>query len=207
MNKQSVLLAALSLAALVPSYAQTMDRPTYKVGDAWVYINENALTHLRSADSKFRIAEARPDGYRVIGGTQTAPNITWDIDGATLAVDKGNVIAYEKPEMQWPLAVGRKWQTVSTVKRVDGITASRKYDVQVETYEDVQTSAGTFKAFKVKTTGWHQFDKSDANGNNRGYTDRTDWWSPEVGRPVKTELRDGGPQDRTIRTLQSFTRN
>ncbi len=203
---KKVVITLTMLAAVAGVHAQSMNRPMYKPGDAWVYSNENALTHLKGADSKFRIAEAGPSGYRVIGGDRQAPNVVWDLDGSPLSIDGGNVFTYEKAEMQWPLEVGKKWQTVGTVQRPDGVKVSKTYDVEVLGYEQVETPAGNFMAFKVRTSGWHNLDKRDANNQNRGYKDSTDWWSPDVGRPVRTESRDGGPQDRSIRVLKSFKR-
>jgi len=204
--KKYVHAVVCALCLTTAAHAQVMERPTYKVGDAWSYIVRDALTNLKTSDTHYKIAEVNADGYRVIGGTRSAPNITWNTDGSAVLINN-ETVDFEKPEMQWPLTVGKKWRTVSTYKRADGITISRDYNVEVLAHEEVETPAGKFMAFKVNTSGWHQYDKRNEINQNRGQLNRTQWWSPEVGRPVKVEMRDGGPQDRVITVLQRFTRH
>jgi hypothetical protein len=86
------------------------------------------------------------------------------------------VVESAEPGVQtydWPLFVGKRWRTTFTYTVVKhgrtfrGVTQ----DVRVDAYEDVQTPAGTFKAFKIT--------RGDSTHEH------TYWLSPELGVWVK----------------------
>ncbi len=73
------------------------------------------------------------------------------------------------PYFQWPLEVGKRWFYEGQVtNKITGFKGRSRTMVHVLAYEEVETPAGRFKAFKLSTeTG-------------------TYWYSPEVGVVVKS---------------------
>ena len=100
--------------------------------------------------------------------------------GDWVAQVKGDtpLISWDPPvTWNWPLEVGK---TGTRSFRVTIHAAKRTIPVEdrwtVEAYEDVTVPAGTFKAFRVRTT------------DNAG-SDNLNWFSPELGIFVKSSLR------------------
>jgi hypothetical protein len=101
-------------------------------------------------------------------------------DGRWVAMVRGNtpLISFDPlTNWQYPLEVGKTWtrrfnMTIHAAKRSIPIEATDT----VEAYEDVIVPAGTFKAFRVRTT--------DNAGN-----ENVNWLSPELGLFVKSSLR------------------
>ena len=82
--------------------------------------------------------------------------------------------------IDWPLEVGKTW---SFSARGFFQQRSSPYDVavKVQSYEDVKTKAGTFKAFKI------QYDWKTSDNFGRTYTwTVTSWFAPEVKNLVKS---------------------
>lgn len=76
----------------------------------------------------------------------------------------------------WPIEVGKSWQRSFRVTIHATNQTVQVNDTQtVEAYEDVTVPAGTFKAFRIRTT-------SPTN-------DDINWFSPELGVWVKQSLR------------------
>lgn len=72
----------------------------------------------------------------------------------------------------WPLWVGKKWKAKYKYRDHErGSSFDVRYDWKVEDYKEVTVPAGTFKAFKL-------------HGRNP-YSERTDWFAPEVKSYVK----------------------
>jgi hypothetical protein len=75
--------------------------------------------------------------------------------------------------VQWPLSVGKHWTYEGdVVNKLSGFSGGAQSVIRVERYEDVETPAGTFKAFKIVTgsSAW--------------------WYSPDVRTIIK--LRTSG---------------
>ncbi len=101
-------------------------------------------------------------------------------DFALVAQVRGDtpVVTWDPPAgFDFPLEVGKTWTkkfrvTIHATKQTIPVEESGK----VEASEDVTVPAGTFKAFKVST--------STTLGTENIY-----WFSPELGIPVKQNLR------------------
>jgi hypothetical protein len=78
---------------------------------------------------------------------------------------------------EWPLEVGKSWtKTYQSTNHGTKRTVSYESTQKVEAYEDVTVPAGTFKAFRIKT--------STSMGD-----DNVVWYSPELGIWVKAQFR------------------
>jgi hypothetical protein len=109
--------------------------------------------------------------------------------GALLMLPRGEFVAVTgpdgKPQITWdpptvwdfPLVVGKSWSKQSKVKfHANNREVPFVATQAVEAYEDVMVPAGTFKAFRVRT--------SDTLGN-----ENVQWFAPDVGMFVKTSMR------------------
>lgn len=125
------------------------------------------------------LGEQTWNGRRVQASTDGQVKAYLDEAGVLLAVVRADsealVETYEPgyQTFQWPLAVGKKWTT--TFRFLDHATNRSFEDVRfsaaVERYEEVETPAGRFKAFKIVHENPH--------------IRNTTWWSPEPGVIVK----------------------
>jgi len=76
----------------------------------------------------------------------------------------------------WPLKVGKKWNSSYTVKEYSGGVhlSHSKTGVNVRTYEEVRVPAGTFRALRIQA-GKETF-----------------WYAPSIGWAVKEQIRPQG---------------
>jgi hypothetical protein len=75
----------------------------------------------------------------------------------------------------WPLKIGKKWNSNYTVKEYSGGAhlSHSKTGVNIRTYEEVKVPAGTFKALRIQAG------------------EETFWYAPSIGWAVKEQI---GPQ-------------
>lgn len=116
------------------------------------------------------------NGFEGPEGTTLADPVT----AKFVAVVKGSapLITWDPPVgWNWPLEVGKMWtNSTRLTNHVTKQTIAFDYTQKVEAYEDVSVPAGTFKAFRVSTV------------NTIG-DENVQWFSPELGIFVKTNLR------------------
>jgi hypothetical protein len=101
----------------------------------------------------------------------------------------------------FPLDVGKTWEYEFKWKNpYGGDLGTTRMSAKVERWEDVATTAGTFKALKVvHDGGW----SSTYNGEMMaGPRRETLWYAPEAKRWVKREYHDRGASGRTIQNVR-----
>jgi len=115
-------------------------------------------------------------------GFQTAQNtLLMSPSGAFHAQlsPSGTATTVWEPPLAWeyPLEVGKQWSKAHKVK-MPGSNREVPLEIRqvVEAYEDVTVPAGTFKAYRIRTT--------DNLGN-----ENVQWLAPKTGMLVKTSLR------------------
>ena len=154
------LLTLLSLVALLAGCGSTgesrtvqiAERPRWTAGESWTYRGKGrdgayTITRRVLREGIFEGVEA----YEVEAGDSRY----WYTKqlGYLARVTGGRTVRLAMPpeDWQWPLQVGRSWS--ATVTWVDGAAQDQRFLLTgvwtVEAYEEVKTSAGTFKAFKV----------------------------------------------------------
>ena len=136
------LIAALSLLlSSVPSLAQTprAERPTYAIGDKWIL-----------GMGVFDLIRIENDVYVFSNEKAREIRLTKELGLVKSEGPMGLLEFYPSLPLEWPLEVGKKgerqieWQT----PRSGGFR--RIYvEWKIQAYEDVQVSAGSFKAFKI----------------------------------------------------------
>ena len=84
------------------------------------------------------------------------------------------------PNLNFPLTVGKQWERSYKAAYVgSNKMISRKITYEVKGIEQVTTTAGTFKAFKLE---------SDDRSGPRDYWVTTYWYSPETKSIVKSQF-------------------
>jgi hypothetical protein len=154
------LLALLPLVALLAGcestgesrIVQLSERPRWTAGESWTYRGkgkDGAYTITRKV-----LREGIFEGYDAYE-VQAGDSRYWYTKQlgylARVTGDRTVRRAMPPEDWQWPLQVGRSWSATATW--VDGPAQDRSFVLTgvwtVESYEEIKTPAGTFKAFKV----------------------------------------------------------
>jgi hypothetical protein len=192
-------LAALLTAALASSaLAQPVAAPTFSVGDSWAY----------SDGRQIKVVKVEDGGALMSGPLAVCPTCVVHYD-RNLSIRKvtdaaGQPVEAAKIDF---LALGPDWRFYAfplEVKKAWKFSAEglirgkpQRYDVSVvvTALEDVQTKAGTFKAFKMERT-W-----SGTQGNQPfSFTDVV-WYAPRAKFPVKFHSSRAGVKPGELTTL------
>ncbi|MGD0264225.1 MAG: caspase family protein [Candidatus Methylomirabilota bacterium] len=177
---RGVLLVLLTLgvsacASVQPGVSQgpRAERPTYTLGDKWI-----------RNDGEYEVIRIENDRYVFSAGAGREIELTKDL--AVARVRRGeDMMAFDPPpKLAWPLAVGKNGYDRFTWHRSwnPSGSASVAFTWKVEAYEDVQTLAGTFKAFRiVESLRWRQ-QRGRGMEAEKGFVI---WYAPEVRQLVK----------------------
>jgi hypothetical protein len=193
------LLGFLVVSAALAQSGDTVGAPALKPGDSWTYTQIDKLDRSRNAKFAVTVKSVSERGHEVsrqvlegtLGGTDD--QYTYELNPIVLEGQK-----YEPfiPAFSFPLAPGKKWEGKFSFWISSGslqFTATRSS--HVEGWESVRTPAGDFKALKIT------FHQRAMNQFGRGTEIQgTLWYSPDVRRFVRTELRafGGAPRDQVI---------
>ena len=152
------------------------ERPIWTAGNSWTYRGRGpngAYTITRKVLGE-GIFEGR-DCYQIEGGDARYWYTKQLGYLARTSGDKTVRLAAPPEDWQWPLQVGKQWS--ATVTWTDKGEQERTFVLTgvwlVETYEEVKTPAGTFKAFKVSR-------REVESGASQEF-----WYSPEARGWVK----------------------
>lgn len=172
------------------AHAQSYGPPTYSVGDTWT-IKEDGTTR----DIKVIAVDA--DSFLIEGYSRECPScrVLTDKNLSYLKfLDADGKPASSETETTWfplgtdwklfnfPLEVGKKWRISAKATVTGGRLGGRPLDYTVEcaveAYEDVQTPAGTFKAFRIRRE-WLRHTRPP-----KAWTE-VSWFAPNVKQDVK----------------------
>jgi hypothetical protein len=127
--------------APVPAQQPRAELPTYAVGEKWV-----------RSDGIYDLLRIEGDRYIFVAAAGREIHLTKDLALAKLV--RGRVVEWEfdpPARLAWPLQVG-KWGSqlanVRSPRATAGINGQLAWSV--DSYEDVSTPAGTFKAFWIR---------------------------------------------------------
>jgi hypothetical protein len=131
---------------------QLAERPAWTAGDSWTYRGRgpNGAYTVTRRVLREAVFEGR-EAYEIQAGEVRYWYTKWL--GYLARTSGGNNVRRADPpeDWQWPLQVGKTWS--ATVTWVDSGEQERRFVLTsvwaVESYEEVKTAAGTFKAFKV----------------------------------------------------------
>ncbi len=172
-----LLLLVLGGCASVSPYPMDeesrAERPTYTLGDKWI-----------RSDGEYELIRIENNRYVFSAGAGREIELTRDLAIASVRRDK-NVMSFDPPpRLTWPMKVGENGYDALVWYRswTPGASLRVRFIWKVEAYEDVQTHAGTFKAFRIaQTLRWR-------SGGGRGAEVERGlvvWYAPEARRFVK----------------------
>lgn len=192
------------------AFSQEALPPQYKIGDRWVFERFDLAKKEVTASRETRVVEIGPATVkfeqRDLSTGRVTPVIT-DREGNTLQV--GNAKYDSKNAIySFPLSVGKKWAYKISGDWIDGAsTFTAEIDCEVLAHEDVETKAGTFKAYQIRCEGNYVNTRTSSGERVAGRTSGTRWYSPAVKTFVKYELRDtwrGSAYNQYVDRLVSF---
>jgi hypothetical protein len=175
-------LGSLALAALLAGCA-TSQPWLYSpppLGSTWVTAQQNTGSFGSGARELPGVRGERTwQGKQYVTFRSPEQEILADRSGAFHAFVRGDtlLVSFDPPSnWDYPLEVGKSWKrSVTMTNHVTKQKVTYEQSVKVEAYEDLNTRAGTFKAFRVKS--------SDTLGS-----DNTQWIAPDLGIFVKQSL-------------------
>lgn len=176
----SVTLMAACTTAQPPAGGPRADGPNPPPpGSSWALRDQNSGSFGSSSGQRrlSALGEQTWQGHKVrayLDGTVTS--YTDVTTGALVARVRGGTPSesFDPPfGWQWPIFPGKSWLLTWRYTNHD---SGRSFDgiqtwFRVDSYEEVKTPAGTFKAFRVST--------------DDGAFRTTSWWSPDLGISVK----------------------
>jgi hypothetical protein len=171
-----VFMASMSLR---PACADETPAPRYRIGDAWSFVSVDALSPARNMRFTETITHRTPDGADL--RVDDAASHTWqkvfDADGNTV-----HSLNYApKPSdgrLKFPMSVGMRWTA-----EYDLGSLHFTFNREVAAFEDIQTRAGTFKAYRIESSGSFKA----AGQSSSGDVAETSWYAPAAKRIVKDD--------------------
>ncbi|WP_296224099.1 hypothetical protein [Ralstonia sp. UBA689] len=134
----------------------------------------------------------------VNGAASPSDRYTHDADGNRLTrkyLSNGNVCTYtpKRDMLNFPLSVGKSWQTTWQYSCQAGYKESAALTSTVETYEPVTTPAGTFNALRIHyvlaLTNSNDMQLQGGTTGAAAYNeDYRCWWDVNGGRLVKCDF-------------------
>jgi hypothetical protein len=172
----AVFAASMSLR---PACADETPAPRYRIGDAWSFVSVNAITPARNMRFTETITHRAPEGadLRVDDAAGHTWQKTLDADGNT--VHSLNYVP--KPgdgRLKFPMSVGMHWTA-----EYDLGSLHFTFNREVVGFEDVQTRAGTFKAYRIEGSGSFKVVGRTVSGE----VAETSWYAPAAKRIVKDD--------------------
>lgn len=173
-------LAVIVISALsAQSQAFSQDdaiKPSYKNGETWLYsAKEGGSTGSVSNPINGYYELSIVDGKLKIVGVNGSQREELDPRPASLV----NLLTFG-PNLNFPLTVGKQWDRHYKVAYYGSRKeVSRKITYEVKGIEQVTTTAGTFRAFRLE---------SDDRSGPRDYWATIYWYSPETKSIVKSQF-------------------
>ena len=199
----------LSAIAFSNAFAQSpapVEAPELVIGDRWVFRYVDLYNNEELNKWELKVSGLHDDSVRFAGVTLANKNAakvgkSYKASASRSTLTPANSLIVEGKEVRFdfPLEVGKTWKYDYKTRRNDGNGFTTfSVNAKVEGWEDVEVTAGKFKALKVT----HASAYSTETGGQRynGQLVRTYWYSPEAKREVKYEFidhGDGGVRSRT----------
>lgn len=186
-----LLALCAAFLASCQALAPRVERPDWRVGDAWTYRftttaadgstppSERLSRQTIVAFREGRILVSSEEGQ---GRNTTRTNWVWNADGEVLSRSTAGqpTHTYDPPLVfqRWPSVPGQSWSFSFHARTDDGKSLySRKMDFKVIGWETISVPAGTYRALKSEI---HAFSP---DGELTGVA--TSWFAPQVKRRVR----------------------
>jgi hypothetical protein len=190
------LILGLSLVTSAAFGQDQAAAPNYRDGDSWQFrVIEKGSTSssTRALDGDYRLF-FKGDEIRIarVGQEKSQSKQNFGQLKRMLA------IADDEKFLQFPMAVNSKWSAEFQNETDSGVTRAVNADMSVAGYEEVMTSAGQLKAFKIER---YETYRSGGRGRNSAanlrHSQYVYYYSPETRSIVKLhrEESDGNTHD------------
>ena len=166
-------LAIVSAALTSPGFAQTADKPTVNVGDAWSYAQTTETgKETKEVHWTRRVVAVGADGYEAQVGDRV-----FRFDPSGNFVDPKGA-EYHRTTYRFPMQVGAEW--TYTAKFGTQVLMEQHGSYKVVAFESLTVPAGTFDCFKVE-------GKADAayKASYQQQVRETYWYCPKVNGVAK----------------------
>jgi hypothetical protein len=158
MNK--IVLVCFSVLVAASAWAQSVNGPQVKAGDAWTYRNTAEKGPSGWTQTHDEVVVSRVSSSSIYftvkanGSTQPAIEKFAGLDWSRARNVNGKETVVNQP-LSFPLAPGKKWQLQYTEQHPNKRHASEQWDstYTVVGYETVEVPAGKFNALKVEAEG------------------------------------------------------
>jgi hypothetical protein len=167
------VLALVSAALTSPGFAQTADKPTVNVGDAWFYAQTSDTgKETKEVNWTRRVVAVGADGYEAQVGDRV-----FRFDPSGNVVDPKGA-EYHRMTYRFPMQVGAEW--TYTAKFGTQVLMEQRGSYKVVAFESLTVPAGTFDCFKVE-------GKADAayKASYQQQVRETYWYCPKVNGVAK----------------------
>ena len=178
--RKRIFLAMILVSALSAQYQvfsqDEAAKPAYKNGETWLFIaKEGGSTGSTSNSLNGTYELTIVDGKLKIASVNGSKKEELDPRPASLV----NLLTFG-PNLNFPLTVSKQWDRHYKIPYYGSRKEiSRKITYEVKGIEQVTTTAGTFRAFKLE---------SDDRAGPRDYWLTTYWYSPETKSIVKSQF-------------------
>jgi hypothetical protein len=172
-------------AQVSPGPAPVAQAPVFKVGDEWRWTGggRRRIIAIEGEHTVTPMSNQECQNCRAYRDKNLTVVKLLDKEGNIVVNDSS--VGYKM--LDFPLAVGKRWDSdVSLVNRRTRVAEAYKNTFHVETYEEVKTKAGTFKAFRI--THIQQRAHTSFSGDVGKTWRETLWYGPEVKAFVKREV-------------------
>jgi hypothetical protein len=194
-----VVLVLSGTQACLAQAPQRAERPDVRVGEAAVYRDLTVRTG-EKRDTTFVVTTVDADKIVSEMSGSTSGTRTFTRDYNLVENKTGELVTLLAkppwPYFQFPLTVGRKWDTPFEVDaRGGGRNVDRhakwQWRARVVAVGPVTVPAGTFQAFMVEYDG--SFATRQGNQSWTGTHKETAWYAPETNRIVKRDYEQAAP--------------
>ena len=185
---RSIVAGALFSAFPAPCAAQAdaaVPRPEVKIGDSWTYRRIDLQTNKPTGFSLLRVTFANERAIQTTNhsGRKEQVDATWTAEWNAVSSAGDSIFEPHSGLLKFPLQAGATYKVVYDMKRPQKGAFQVKHDrtARVVGWEEVEVSAGKFRALKIEIEGTYQrVDKSIS-----GTAKTVIWYVPEVKRWVK----------------------
>lgn len=176
------------------------DQPDLRPGDGWtmqridLYTN-NVLAGWQESVHSFDGGLVRLDSTTKVGRSLASGLVNLDL--ANWSIESARVLEGKQIPLAFPLAVGKNWEYSYRKKRNDDLGETHyKVKAKVESFEKVDTPAGSFDAFKVVHQKYYETSKE----GNRWSSSSQEifWYAPAARRWVRHDLIDRDSRGRIV---------
>lgn len=207
-----ILYSVLATGVCAQTVPSSIDGPTVRIGDAWMYNKLDGRNRRLEYVSVNTVRKIGPDSISMestaLDGSHIA-NIQRTRDFNLVRIEAAGftqtALPYY-PNFAFPLQIGKIWQR--DVELANTSTPGKKVHAQLEGrvvgWESVTVPAGNFLALKIEVKGWYRGENID--GIWTGRIEDALWYAPEVRNAVRYEYQDTVDRSRYNHEIHELVR-